>query len=269
MENFFQENICKLINVQYSIDWYNDLLSKFKGSKFYDLKENVFVDPQIHILFDLEQDPVEMEMQLDLTFNQWFKKIYYSDSEQERLGFTSNPYKTLKYSLDSIINLVHALIKGADTITSYRYVETVIASIENEFNNLKMLNQTNSDYCDLLDIVFVKMVMEMRDAFFIVSELYDANTTYKERIEFDLNQSQMLALIYLIAEADHFNESDKFAKKNFYKFCERYFYCKKDGDNGYAPIGNFSKTIYKIKKGTKDSSLDMILRSFQKVYDNM
>lgn len=261
-------DICYCIRINYGLDYYDKLVQYFKSAKHYDSERNVIVDPLGWNIGDPDDPGDIVIINHEYTFEDWFRTVSTSKEFQERVELSNMPVKSVDELAEIIANFMKAILNNKDVEIIYRFMEKCILAIENQFQELKIDASNNLEYLNIIDIVSLNTVAKIRDIFSINTEIYVGSVNYQDKLEFYLNQTQLTALIYLISESEFLKKNDKIAKNKFYTFCQKYFYCIKDGSEEYTQLTNLSKNLNKAKNGQYQTALKHLFLSMEKVVDN-
>jgi hypothetical protein len=168
----------------------------------------------------------------------------------------------------SILSLI---IEHTEKYTEPKAINNYILTVVEETKNvIKELIAKNHDpiYGGVLDNFFSKTRKEISKKFYHIKQQIELDS-YEERLEFNLTQEKLAALLYILNKAEVFNTIN-FNDTTFLRFCQQFFYFKFSG--GYKrpkSFGTLSEKYREFVRGENSRNLEEIKALLTKTLENI
>jgi len=113
-----------------------------------------------------------------------------------------------EFAREIVSVISHFLKPDSDNVEVYKFVSTVLDLIEKELKLLKGLHQENGIYDGILDDFLRKCTSIAFGKYGRELTFYKVANDYTPKLEFTLDQNQLLALIFILQRAGFFNYSE-------------------------------------------------------------
>ena len=266
--------------------WFDKKLSAFKLEKGYDKSKEKIIIVNRDISFGFSNDSFLIESIDDLpNQEEIFERVYEIDIID---------YCSLYLPIDEIT--YWGVFAFEDIRSSnYREVSGIIASHVKKFivtNNIQDLDliyqlettiiKTLSDDIKLLTsgsppIGFTEVLsnflksccLDLDEQLKVHKSLHDLKFNFIDKLEFNLQQEELVALLYILNKSEFFNTLN-YTDVSFMKFCSRYFQFRK-GDAYQAPKSSkvYAEKYHEIKRGTNGNGLKKVVETLKKTIKDL
>lgn len=164
-----------------------------------------------------------------------------------------NSSKNIRDFAKQLVNETKGFVQeSTDNVTVFRFINAVLALVEDDLSLLKKKFQDDADYISILDRFYKQCIAEFHIVFGKELILYNALAENEDKLHFNLTQEQLMGLIYILQRADCFTYTDNIFIQ---KFCLNHFMYK--GRNKMlAPssLSNISKELSSISSSQTPAS---------------
>lgn len=226
MSNF----VLKLTNIL-DHNWFCDKLKYFSEEPFYNASQSKIFDiiPMKEMYMDGEQlfeDSYDIVIDKTLSDYCW-DDFFYGSLSKSMAEYETPPPLTLPINSKSV---AYAIIEYIDETTKkfrtpkaiYSFVSITISEIKNALEDLYS-QAHNQNYKEALDFFYEKTLEILNERYSIINDEVKILNEGKDKLEFNLSQEKMVALLYLLNRAGVFNTYN-YNDREFLKFCCQYFY---------------------------------------------
>jgi hypothetical protein len=246
----WQKNVSELLNESLTFEWFVNSYKLFITSPYFDVKKNVMKLPNVDRKTTKKNEFVTADF-FDFSIHGVATYNYNYSQKLEKLNFIPLLFIHVRLWQDGIEG-----IKTDDIFHNYRWIKKFMAHISDCLSEL-IDNTTDRIYSLYLQTFEINLNRFLLHKFQRIIDEYEEAYQNLDRLEFDLNQDELGALLYLI---QHFvsgvNSDNRKGKIDFHTFCNRYFYYNKGKD--FAPIKNVSKKISEAKTGENHEALEKV-----------
>lgn len=152
---------------------------------------------------------------------------------------------------DLVAEIGSFLKEEKDAITTHKFINSVLDKIEVEITLQKKNYISNEIYCSVLDDFLNRCTYQLyrkNEKNITIAKEIDG---YSGKLEFDLSQNRLLALLYLIQGAEFLNYTDN----KFLRFCADHFlYKDRKGNMKIPDLINFQKKYSNIGASISNGS---------------
>ena len=261
---FWQEEINKEINNCFGKDWYLKTRALFESHSYYDKDSDLIIYPKKYNYKDFETREVTI---LKIWFGEFcFNGLKQNDKSSLRLmkGFVPRFFMASNFQV-----MMERNINSKEVIASYRWVKNFIDYLEGAMINLYPSHE-DARYVECIEYLCDWLIHILWTANNWIRELYEISNTNTDKLNFMLNQEQLVALLYLIGDSriiDGIEDNNYKGKREYHTFCSRYFCYLKGNDNDFGSISGLSKRISKVRRGEKMDYLEQVFSFIKQAYD--
>lgn len=244
VENFseiIKDHISKL-----SYDWFLQKEIKFKAHKRYDSISDIINIPvsayEVENEYDNSSNLITSQ-KIDASYNikidlRRYCRLYFPIEEMTNWG--EHPINAFdprienskcdnidEYATQLIDEIAPFLKPDSDNLNVFKFVSKVITSIETELQILSATQTHSSKYIDVLNDFHRLCAAKIHKLFQHEITSYNLTADHKSKLEFNLSQDQLMALIFIIQRAGFFKYT---GNTPFLQFCfEHFLYKGEDG----------------------------------------
>jgi len=253
-------------------DWFKEKKSFFIKETFYNKKHEKIVDtlPNSDYYEDEKGNFIEenrdIVLDIDLTSYCWYSD--YPGSFQDSLLQNDQIPIDVPFDAIDIANEILSLIitnteKFTEPKSINNYILSVIDSAKKTIKSLLVKNE-DVEYEGVLDNFFSKTRKLISKKFYHIKHQVELSDDYEERLEFNLTQEELAALLYILNKAEVFNTIN-FNDTTFLHFCQQYFYFKYKGEyKRPTSFKTFSDKYREYVRGENGKTLSEIRDKLQK-----
>ncbi|QEC68748.1 hypothetical protein FRZ67_16080 [Panacibacter ginsenosidivorans] len=216
-----------------------------------------------------EWKEINRDIIIDIDFIQYCWDSYFKQSFSEQdLSDKVIPVDTRKIS-NRILNFI--ITHTIDFTEPTAINNLIIEVIETIRNAMKQLLIGNSDevYDKVLDIFFFNTRKEISRRFGHIKQEVELIDDYKYRLEFDLNQEQLAALLFILNKAELLNTLNV-NDTSFLHFCQQFFYFKfKDDYKHPNSFRTISDKYNECKGGLNIKNVDFVKEKLNKALKDL
>lgn len=271
-----RETIAKYI---YKIDekWFLEKEKEFKAHPQYDKAEEVIIIPvkdYIEIVVEVDDDgfptkSVIEDNSYDEKINlQQYCALYLPIDELTFFGAFPIDQHTTKDKIspsknidecarELIIELSSVLKADSSNLETYKYISVVLNTIESELNLLKSKNSGNPVYISILDDFLYRCTSIIHRRYSRELTIFNLTSDHVGKLEFSLNQDQLLALLFILQRAGFFNYTDN---TSLLKFALHHFLYKDDKGEMVSP-----SSLKNLQKKFSDVAASQTPKSKQEI----
>jgi hypothetical protein len=170
---------------------------------------------------------------------------------------------------NEILSNIITYTKGFTDIRAiHNFIALVLEGIKNNF--ITLLNGIDdSEYEGVLDYYRNKFLIMLGIKFGHIRKQFDLVTYYEEKLEFNLTQEQLAALLLILNKAGFLNTVN-FNDTGFLRFCQQFFYFKLK--NNYKRPNSFRTLSDKYREFIKDENpktLEKVKQMLQKALNEI
>jgi hypothetical protein len=263
--------------------WFIKKKAEFKGHEFYDGtsdKIRIIVDSVSYnqeVFFDAEEEEYYVGDNTD-------EKIYVQDIHEFNLvqycgaylpideltdwgtfafeDCNSNNFREVSFIIASKIQKYVSELKSNGIIEGIREIIKIRFHFQekiSEIIELLVKETENVEYKTTMNHFLISCIYELEDKIKIDKTLFNLTYPSDDKLEFNLQQEELAALLYILNRAQVFNTSN-YNDTSILKFCARYFYFKKKGEY-QAPTSEkaFSDKYRENMRDTAGKGLEKII----------
>lgn len=256
-----RETIAEYIN---KIDekWFLEKEEEFKKHSNYDIAEDLIIIPvkdYIEIVHEVDDDgfPTKSEIE-DNSYDEkinlrQYCGLYLPIDELTGWGafpvdeYTSQskvpPSNNIdEYASELITELSSVLKADSSNVETFKFISVVLDTIESELNLLKSKNKGNTVYISILDDFLYRCTSIIHRRYSRELTIINLTSDHVGKLEFSLNQDQLLALLFILQRAGFFNYTDN---TSLLRFALDHFLYKDDKGKMVSPssLKNLQKKL--------------------------
>jgi len=294
LTDLIKEHIAKL-----DLNWFNKKEREFKANEYYDLMKDAIYHIEKH------GEPMYQDMGWNEdTGEELGKEIIGIDVQEEIINIDLREYCSCYLPIDEITHwgdteymdnngrvdlsnnideVAYDLVKETsdflkdekDNVTVHKFINKVLDAIGAEVKLCKKEPGVNDIYNYVLDDFLKLCTSKMYRKYERQLTLYNETVDYKGQLEFDLNQYELLALLFVIQRAGFLNYTDN---TPFLRFCaEHFLYKNRQGEmvkpdfkNLQKKYSNISASIAKTsKQDIPPTALSYIIEELKKSFQKL
>ena len=225
-----------------SHEWFLEKMKLFEKEPFYvkslEKVYEVIMDKDFFIDDDGEFFETEREIVVDRDLNNYcWNSFFYGSIKRESLSYPDESYKDIPIDAIVVSSSILELIKLETS--QYTKIKAIHSLLIKTISHIKkyttILTESKSDSLYAMAILHIREQFQIKlfKAFDYTQKQMDLLDASVDKLEFNLNQEQLAALLFILNKCGFFNTIN-FNDTSFLIFCRDYFYFKK-GDNYKRP----------------------------------
>jgi hypothetical protein len=263
-------------------EWFDSKKSFFQKEIFYNKeKERIFEiipNTTYHQISNSEVNEISNDIIMDIDllkycwdsyFDSSFKFLVYQEMESNGGNASLLLPIDSKEVADEIFSEIITFTKGfTDVKATYNFIISVLDGIKENYSIL-MKENNNDEYEGALDYFFHQLLKSIGSKFVAIQRQIELVSYYEEKLEFNLKQEQLAALLLILNKAGVFNTKD-YNDTGFLKFCQQFFYFKfKKSYKRPSSFKSLSDKYREFLRNENTKSLEEVKEKLQKILNEI
>lgn len=208
-------------------EWFLQKKQAFEGETFY-LKRLNKIYEKIRIdnyIFDEGKEiDASRDIEIDIDLNQYCWSDYYPECRSSHPQVEELLPINASYISNEIVRLVEKTLDGvADIKASYATIMTVVSTVKEAIIELiRNKNGADVEYSEALNHFFKNFKGKLSTKYGYIKRVHDLSADYSPKLNFNINQNQLAALLFILNEAEMFINITS-ADTDFINFCKEHF----------------------------------------------
>lgn len=223
----FKDTIVEYVS-KMDIAWFSKKEKEFKAHVHYDKVEDliiIHVKDYIEIVHDVDEDGIPTSSDIEdnsydikINLRQYCSLYLPIDEITDWGGFPVDEWTARtkvspsnnidEFASDLVKDISSFLKTDSDNVDTYKFISVVLDTTERELNTLKSKNTGNADYIAVLDDFFKRCASIIYRKYSRELTFYKMMQGHVGKLEFSVNQDQMLAILFILQRAGFFTYTD-------------------------------------------------------------
>jgi len=171
---------------------------------------------------------------------------------------------------DGILSEIAIVLKGiVEVKVNHKIILNSIDTISNALEDLQSVN-SSEEYLEFLTFFLFKTKQKISKEYGHFKRAYDISESYKDKLDFNLKQDELAALLYILFKAEFINTPSGDTSL-YLNFCKNYFHFKNQKkDLEFAPAKGIIKKFSEARgPGYSTKARESIITRLKKAFDEL